>query len=136
MIKDIKDNEIVGEPIKDGRYRLLKPESQRSLQLNKYYWGVVIKIFAGELGWSDQDAHDYFKCLFLKNAKVLTFGFMSNSDPIQQVINPIKSTSDLSSAEFIDYIKKIQQFSAEQGIVIPDPNESDYDKIYKMYKRD
>lgn len=133
MIREIKSNKIQGKEIADGRYEIKKPKSQRSLQLNKYYWKVVIGIFAGELGWSVEDAHDYFKDIFLFSTKELPRNDVYWSG---KLIRKIKSTTDLSNQEFIQYIKQIQMFSAQQGIVIPDPNEADYDAIYKMYKLD
>lgn len=133
MNRQVINNVIQGKPIKDGTWNINEPKSQRSLQLNKYYWGVVIKIFAGELGWSDNDAHDFFKDKYLFDTKELE---KNSIYPRGRIVRTIKSTTELNNAEFIDYCKKIQQFSAKQGIYIPDPNEADYDLIYKIYKRD
>ena len=126
----LEDQYLVGEKfdkVKSWISRNFKEiKDNRSNQMNRYYWGVVIKIFAGELGWETDDAHEWFKEKFLRLIKKLNNASMVYT----------KSTSKLTNVEFIEYIKNIQQFSAEQGIVIPDPNEADYDKIYQMYKKD
>lgn len=132
MNRQVINNHIQGKPIKDGTWNISEPKSQRSLQLNKYYWGCLIKIFAGELGWSDDDMHDFCKDTFLQETeKQLIMG----NEPI--VLTKRKSTAKLTNIEFIDYCKKIQHFaSTECDIYLPDPNEVEYDKIYQMYKRD
>jgi len=134
----IKDQYLVGEKfdkVKSWISRNFKEiKDNRSNQMNRYYWGVVIKIFAGELGWETEEAHKFFKSEFLMSQSSLYLG-VENMDNLEHYIE-IKSTSELNNTEFIEYIKNIQQFSAEQGIVIPDPNEADYDKIYQMYKKD
>jgi len=123
-----------------GNFREIKPKSQRSLQLNKYYFGVVLKIFAGELGWSVEDAHDFFKHEFLREYKDLDTDKLNNREDsiFTDVLCIVKSTTKLNNQEFMDYIKKIQQFAAEQGIVVPDPNsfDGDYDLIAQQYRRD
>ena len=123
-----------------GNFKEIKPKSQRSLQLNKYYFGVVLKIFAGELGWSVEDAHDFFKHEFLREYKDLDTDKLNNREDsiFTDVLCIVKSTTKLNNQEFMDYIKKIQQFAAEQGIVVPDPNsfDGDYDLIAQQYRRD
>jgi len=129
-----------------GNFKEIKPKSQRSIQLNKYYFGVVLKIFAGELGWSVEDAHDYFKSIFLIDYKTFSWGKRSfdyakslsvsfDYDEASE-LPIIQSTTKLNNQEFMDYIKKIQQFAAEQGIDVPNPNEADFELIAKHYLRE
>ena len=58
---------------------------------------------------------ELLKFRFLKSEYVTNDG---------EIIQTIRSTTELSPPEFNDYIESIQQWSAEYlNIVIPDPNE-------------
>lgn len=108
------------------------PKQIRSNQLNRYYWKVVIGIMAGETGNTPDDLHEMFKYKFLREEKRY-IKILGGQEPLEKT----PSTKTLSNAEFTDYYKKIQRWSAEEcDIYIPDPNEADYDQIYKMYKLD
>lgn len=109
----------------DGDYTVKKSESLRSIQLNKYYWGVVIKIFSGELGWDKDDTHVFFKDMFLKE-NIVVGG---------NEVTKIPETKNLTNQQFIQYCKEIQLYaSVEHRINIPDPNEADFEAIAKHYK--
>jgi len=126
MRRQVKSNVIQGKPIKDGVWDIKPPQSVRSLQLNRYYHGVVVNIFANELGYENEEMHELLKYQFLREEK--TIG--------DKEITITKSTAKLTNKEFIDYCKKIQTLAASYDIYIPDPNEADYDQIANYYKRD
>tara|TARA_R100000951_G_scaffold38958_2_gene32866 strand:+ start:3776 stop:4159 length:384 start_codon:yes stop_codon:yes gene_type:complete len=86
----------------------------RSINLNKYYWGVVVALSSKELGYEKEEMHSTFKEKFLYK-KELVEG---------EWIKIIKSTTKISSKEMITYIDQIKRFCVEElGIYIPDPHE-------------
>lgn len=128
MIVQIKDNVIQGRKRKDGVYDLRLPQSKRSLNLNRYLFGVVYKIWSGELGWDKDMTDHFFRDKFLKS---------EDATPDGKWITVIKSHKDLSNQEFIEYYKNIQRYAiAEAGVYIPDPNEADYEEIARQYAYD
>lgn len=128
MIVQIKNNVIQGKKRKDGTYDLRLPQSKRSLNLNRYLFGVVYKIWIGELGWDKDSTDQYFRDMFLKS---------EGRTPDGKPFTIIKSHKDLTNQEFIEYYKNIQRYAAkEAGVYIPDPNECDYEEIARQYAMD
>ena len=98
-----KKVEVIVRPLK----------KHRSGEQNRYYWGVVIDIIAGATGYSPEEAHDAMRVKFLAD--------MTGDLP------RVRSTTDLTTSEFMDYIAQIQQFGSEYlEVYIPEPNEIDY----------
>ena len=93
---------------------VVRPEKkQRSGQQNKYYHGVVVALIAEKMGEYPEATHESLKVHFLTD----------NSG----VLPKVKSTTDLTTVEFEEYLSKVRQFGAEfLDIYIPDPNEADY----------
>ena len=92
-----------------------KKKKHRSGAQNAYYWGIVIDIISGATGFTPQEAHDAMRFKFLI---ATTF----NSIDIKR----IKSTSELTTVEFLDYIALIQQWASEfLDCYIPEPNEGE-----------
>jgi hypothetical protein len=95
--------------------------SKRSTQQNAYLWGVVYPTVlqaGGELlaGWVADDLHDYFLGEHFGWETLAGFG--------KKRLRPLRRSSKLTTMEFIAYLEFIQRRMAEQGIYIPDPNES------------
>jgi hypothetical protein len=87
-----------------------KPKRTRSGEQNAYYWGVVIDLISADTGFSPDEAHDSLRVKFLTD--------MTGDMP------KVKSTTELSTSEFMDYVAQIQRFAAEfLDLYIPDPNE-------------
>src|SRR6476661_4392992 len=108
--------------VKDGSYRVeIKPNRNRSLNQNDYYWGTIITYCLEgfkDAGWriSESQVHEELKKMFLKE------------DVVNELTGEVKTiqrdSKGLSTVEFNEYIEKIQQFAAEfLGVVIPDPGE-------------
>lgn len=100
----------------DGMYFVDIRESKksRSLQQNRYYWGVVIDILSRDTGYYPEEIHQLMAKKFLSYEKK------------GEVF--VKSTTMLSTTEFEEYLSKIRIFaSMELGIFIPLPNEVGYD---------
>lgn len=96
-----------------------KQKMTRSIRQNRYYWGVVLKIVADELGYFPEEMHHCFATMFLK--KIIKIG--------DREVETYNSTTRLKTDEFEDYLEKIRIFAAKElGIIIPLPNEViDYD---------
>lgn len=94
--------------------RLSKPTIARSLNQNSYYWGVVLTTIATETGNSTEDVHIAVKDMFLPR-KFVKLG--------NREINIRKTTVDLTTAEFTQYIEQIRVWaSSELGLNLPEPN--------------
>jgi hypothetical protein len=93
----------------------------RSNGQNKYYWGVVVPLIlrglkdAGFDIHSKDDAHDIIKLKFLKtNIENISGEFMVS----------FKSTKEMSTSEFKDFIEHLQIWASEYlNVYIPSPNE-------------
>jgi len=91
-----------------------KKRSKRSIQQNKYLWGVVYKLIARYTGYNEEEIHELCKALFLK--KHLQIG--------KKRYTTVGSTTDLSTVEFENYTSEIRQWaSMELDVFIPLPNE-------------
>lgn len=99
-------------------------KNTRSLQMNKYYWGVVIhsaqQAFNKENTFdrkvSPEFVHELFKYKFLGTRKIAI--------PGSEVVEVVNSTTETDNQEFIAYFENIIAWCAEWlGIEIPKPNE-------------
>jgi hypothetical protein len=91
-------------------------KSLRSIQQNRYLWGVVYPTILKHLpGWESDDVHEYFlgEC----------FGWETLEGFGRRRLRPIKRSSKLNKQEFGDYVSFIQRKAAELGIFIDDPHE-------------
>lgn len=91
----------------------------RSKEQNRYYWAIVgvARNAINEAGntLSAQEVHDYFRGEYLREEIHVGEG---------NLIERIKSTTELSTLEMNEYIERIRQFCAEMfGVYIPDPEE-------------
>ena len=86
-----------------------KHRKARSLNQNRFYWGVAIAMISEATGYEPEEAHDALKAMFL-------------TDHVDSALPRIRSSADLSTVEFNEYIEKIQRFAAEKlDLIIPDP---------------
>lgn len=105
-LKSFKDGARVVVTVK--RYR-----KDRTLQQNRYYWAVPVTILADHFGYTKDEMHDALRMMFLKKpeAKIPT----------------VRSSTDLNTTEFTDYLESIWRWAAtEYGINIPDPENVEY----------
>ncbi len=95
-----------------------KKKKHRSNPQNKYYWGIVIDIVSGATGFTPQEAHDAMRYKFLAEISDMP----NNNGRLVKS----KSTSELTTVEFLDYIAQIQRWASEfLDCYIPDPNEGE-----------
>jgi hypothetical protein len=98
----------------------IKKANTRSHNQNAYYWGVVCQlVYEGlkDAGFENvknkDDAHEILKNLFLK----------TKEERNGITIETVKSTRQLTRAEFIDYLTHIEVFAADYlNVHIPAPN--------------
>lgn len=95
----------------------------RSLKQNNYYWGVVVKIFSEYTGFTKDETHEVLA------RKFLTYEKKSPRTGKTGVF--IKSTTDLTTSEFMDYLLKCREFGDEYDLNIPEPNEEDFSESLK-----
>lgn len=87
-----------------------KPKKPRSIEENKYYWGCPIQILSEFFGYEPEEMHEVLKYQFLQDR--------SGRFP------RVKSTTELSTVEFEDYMSRIRRWaSIEFSVYIPKPNE-------------
>jgi hypothetical protein len=92
-----------------------KEKSQRSLNQNSAYWGIVVEILSEHLGYDRENTHDALRTKFL-----------SRVDP-STGLTVIRSTASLSTVEFMEYYEAIQRWASEfLNCQIPSPNEPDF----------
>jgi len=97
----------------------------RSIQQNRYYWGVVVEMIHRQLiddGWeaSKEDVHEMLKAKY--NIKELY------NETTGEVMQTVRSTTDLSTTEFEAYNESCKRWAAETiGLVIPDPQQYEFE---------
>ena len=100
----------------------------RSLGANRYYH-AIIHIIATETSTDPGKLHELLKAEFNTEAYVMN----------GEVMTYVKSTADLNTKEFADYVRRVKHWAAERlGIIIPDERDIDYakwDKIKEDYER-
>ena len=88
-------------------------KTNRSINQNNYYWGVVVKIMADFTGYTEDEMHDALRLKFLGKDGIL---------------KTMKSTKDLSTVEMEEYLANIRMWaSRDLGVYIPLPNEVCYE---------
>ena len=85
----------------------------RSNNQNRYYWAVVLRLIGDYTGYHPEEAHDAMRLMFLLDR--------------EKKIPTLRSTTDLTTVEFEEYLARIRQFAAaDLSVFIPLPNEVDF----------
>ena len=99
-----------------------KTKKTRSNPQNRFYHGVCIPIMqqclkdAGYL-MTNESVHEMLKLRFLKESILV-------NEETGEYLERIKSTTELSTTDFMEYILEIQKFAIEYfNTEIPNPNE-------------
>jgi hypothetical protein len=94
-----------------------KRTKPRSSHQNRYYWGVVVAMLSEYTGYEHEEMHDALKLLFLRKPA-----------HAPGLPDTLRSTSDLSTKEFEDYLERVRRWAdIELSIIIPLPNEIEHD---------
>lgn len=91
---------------------LRKRKTKRSSQANRYYFGVVVKLFAEHCGYEPDEMHEALAMRFLRIEDCPITGAPRR-----------KRTPDTDSQEFAEYVDRCIRLAAEHGVVIPDPQQ-------------
>lgn len=97
---------------------------RRSVSQNSLYW-LYLGCIEEETGNDRYDLHDFFKRKFLRVGESVLCG--------EEVVKTI-STSKLDTKQFAEYLRKIASFSAQEGIILPDPSDIYFEQFYDQYK--
>jgi hypothetical protein len=109
----------------EGKQIVIKIEKfkkKRSTQQNRFYHGIIIPIVqnclkeAGHI-MTNESTHDLIKLKFLKETLFV-------NEDTGEVIERIKSTTELSTSQFMDLLAEINNFTFEYfGVTLPSPND-------------
>ncbi len=93
-------------------------EETRRARANRYYWGVVLKMMAAEMGQSPEDVHEVEK---------LRHNYKAAPDPQTALdVRIAQSTAKLTIQQFSAYIEAVMLDGAEYlGLTFPEPRESE-----------
>ena len=100
---------------KDVELIIRRKKKYRSVEQNRLMW-LWYGIMADHTGFTSDEIHSIMKSKFLHTEKV---------DEKTGVIYPyIRSTTELTTIEMIDYMTSIQKFASEDlQIVLPEPGD-------------
>ena len=94
-----------------------KIKHSRTLQQNKYYWSVVVKLIAQHTGHDPEQIHELLKQMFSPKWHIAT-GNEIGSEGIPT------STTRLDTLEFVEYSEKCRVWANDfLGLNIPLPGE-------------
>lgn len=124
--KRLKEAVLNGFEGKDIDVTFAEHKNTRTDPQRKYYWSVLV-VYAMEIlrkhgNDYDKDQTHYF--LLDKFSKIETLD--RDGAPIGHTL---KTTSEMTTAEFSFFKERIQQWGAEEGFIIPDP-----DKDWREHK--
>lgn len=111
--------------LRNGIYtlRITRKTTKRSLPQNSLMW-MWYKCIEDSTGTPANDIHEYYKSKFLCNFKTI----------LGKECYTVGSTTSLNTAQFTEYLNKIQADAAtELGIRLPLPEDQGYDQFIEMY---
>jgi len=112
------DNDILKYEEKTVVITVREQKKRRSLNLNAYYWSVVVKLLSDNTGYSKDEMHEVLKSMFLRTRYKLNGVWVDST----------KSTTKLNNKEMIEFIDEVKRFASKDlGCFIPDPNEVEYE---------
>jgi hypothetical protein len=109
VLKSLKGKNVI---------QIKKWRKARSVNQNKYLWGVIYRYVGQEIGLTADEAHQTMTAYFLSYEKTLPNG---------TTVKFVRSTTALDTMEMEAYLEQIRTFMLEQfSCLIPLPNESIY----------
>ena len=115
--KDLRD--ALGR-MRDGEVLItISPKrAARSLQQNRWYWGVIVELLSDHTGYTPDEIHEVLKAKFIPKRLALADGNGEIRDEL--VIGG--SSAKLNKIEFGEFCESVRRWAAEDlGVVIPDP---------------
>lgn len=112
---------VVPPPLKQGEKPIWKAQAvtigdysrTRSAEQNRAYWKVILKPFEDTTGLPTAAWHEFFKSQFIEPDLYEING---------KIVESRKTTTELTTIEFMDFVAKIRLWAAEQmpDLVIPE----------------
>jgi len=116
--KELFDDHMLNYEGKTVVITVGEQKKRRSLNLNSYYWAVVVKLLSEETGYDKDEMHEVLKSMFLRTRYQIKGVWVDST----------KSTTKLSHKEMSEFIEEVKRFaSTTLGVYIPDPNEVEYE---------
>ena len=116
--KELFDDHMLSYEGKTVVITVGEQKKRRSLNLNSYYWAVVVKLLSEETGYDKDEMHEVLKSMFLRTRYQIKGVWVDST----------KSTTKLTHKEMSEFIEDVKRFaSTTLGVYIPDPNEVEYE---------
>jgi len=100
---------------KDGDYALSKTKWDRTIEQNNTLW-MWYEVIGKELGYHKSELHEIFLDMY---APVKTIRDLQGK-PLQKRVR----SSEMNVKQMSEYMDQIQQFAAENSIILPQPDET------------
>jgi hypothetical protein len=114
----------------------------RSLQANKFYWGVVVNGVAELTGMSPESTHRFLSISFLKMKrpeneikKIRQLKLLNNNPESIEDLFFVKSTTKLNVREFYEYLEKCIKLFLEYGGQIDKIDGKNLVELRELYAR-
>lgn len=95
--------------------------SSRSLQQNRYLWGVIYPILAEATGYTNEEIHEWSKSTLLP-PRLVRVG--------KRAVYITKSTTALSVGEMSEYVDKLIGLAEQLDCIVPTMEEAGYISNY------
>lgn len=121
---DVRNRQRLAEEVKhapDGEYTLTlsRKRATRSVQSNRYYWGVVVELLSDHTGYTPDEIHEVLKAKFIPKRLSVSDG----NGEIKGEFVIGGTTTEMNKLEFGEFITRIREWAAEElHVVIPDPD--------------
>lgn len=107
--------------LRDGAYELTisRMRATRSIQANKYYWGVCIHLIAEHTGFTPEEVHAWAKAKFIPKRLAL----LNHNGDVQDEYVIGGSTRKMKVDEFYTFVEQVRDFANEKlELNIPPPD--------------
>jgi hypothetical protein len=102
----------------EGEIVFIRRRATRSVQANRFYWGVVVELLSEHTGYTADEIHELLKAKFIPKRLAICDG---NGEVCDEFVLG-GSTRAMNKNEFYEYVEAIRRWSAETlDVVIPDP---------------
>ena len=108
--------------LKDGpvTVTVARKHATRSVQANRYWWGVCLPLVAEHTGYTVDECHDIAKQMFLPKKLAITDG----NGEIKGEFVVGGTTRSLTTLEFYEFVENWRKWAGQElGVTIPDPDE-------------
>lgn len=121
-VKRMRDGEVL--------ITVTRKHATRSVQANRYYWGVVVELLSEHTGYTPEEIHEVLKAKFIPKRLSVSDG----NGEIKGEFVIGGTTTSMNKLEFGEFITNIRQWAAEElDVIIPDP---DNGRLWPMPRKD